>query len=244
MGRAQRLIIALSMAGLTCGCAGSMPTSVATPSPPETTTRVLAPTPTPVPPLSFDILGVNFYEDPVGSLRFLAELRNTNDFDVEGLEVEVSLLGPAGQTVASQAGYARLDVLRAGDTAPVIVVFLLESPDFSAYEVQIRAQKADYLAELLHRDLQVVDDAGRVGEWVPYEVLGEVQNPGGRDARSVTLVVTCYDVDGKVVGVATGRPAESTIPAGGSSEFLISVDAVAGEIASYKVQVEGLLANR
>jgi hypothetical protein len=241
--RKQPLIIGLLVVILASGCENAVPIPTVTPSPRVTATLVPEPSPTPPPPLAFEILGVNSYEDPVGSLRFLLEVRNTNDFDVEGVTATVSLQDADGQMVDFGSGYAKLDILGAGDTAPVMLVFFLKAPEFSAYDIEIQGQEADYMASLLHPELQIVDDSGRVGQWVPYEVLGEVHNMGDRDAKSVALVVTCYDVDGKIVAIGTGRPAERSIPAGSSSDFLISMGAVAGEIASYRVQVEGLMGN-
>ena len=163
-----------------------------------------------------------------------------NDSDVEGVKATVVLQDAEGQILDSRSGHARLDALGPGDTAPVIVVFFLWAPQFFAYEVHIEGRQSDYLAGLLHPHLQVIDEVGRVGQWVPYEVLGRVHNAGDTDAECVNLVVTCYDMDGKVVAVGSGRPAERTISAGNSSDFLVSIGAVADEIANCKVQVEGL----
>jgi hypothetical protein len=240
----RRVIAAiLFIVALTSGCGEAATTPPSTPSPLATSTSVPEPTSTPLPLPAFDITGVNFYEDPVGSLRFLLEVRNKNDLDMEDVKATVFLRDTDGELVDSQSAYARLDLLSAGETAPVMAVFFLRRPEFATYEVEIRAREADYLAGLLHPDLRVVDEEGRIGQWVPYEVLGRVHNAGVRDAESVTLVVTCHDAVGKVVAVGTGRPAERTIPPDRSADFLVSIGAVAGEIASCRVQVEGLIAD-
>jgi hypothetical protein len=123
-----------------------------------------------------------------------------------------------------------------------MVVFFLSSPDFASYEINFEAQQADYLPELLHGGLQINEETTRVGEWVPYEVLGQVSNVADVDAESVTLTVTCYDPQGKVVAISTGRPEEREIAAGESSEFLVTVGTTAGKVASCTVQAEGLIA--
>lgn len=240
----SRNLVALALvliAILVGACANPTTTSIDSPQPQSTPTFTPRPSPTAPSALAFEIQGENLYEDPVGSLRLLFEIRNLNPLTVEGLRVTVTLRDADGQTVASQSAQARLNVLRAGDSAPAMVVFFLGAPGFSIYEVDVYAEKGGYLAGLLHPGLEIVDDLGRVGEWVPYEVLGQVQNVGDSDAESVTLVVTCYDEDGRVVAIGSGAPEERTIPAGGSSQFLVSIGAVAGEIGSYKVQVQGLI---
>ena len=236
--------VALVLIAILVGaCANPTNTSVDSPQPQSTATFTPRPSPTAPPAVAFEIQGENLYEDPVGSLRLLFEVKNINPLTVEDLTVTVILRDADGQTVASQSAHTRLNVLRAGESAPAMVVFFLGAPGFSIYEVDVYAGKGGYLAGLLHPGLEIVDDLGRVGEWVPYEVLGQVHNIGDSDAESVTLVVTCYDEGGRVVAIGSGAPEERTIPAGGSSQFLVSIGGVAGEIASYKVQVQGLIVN-
>ncbi len=228
---------------LVAACASPADLPVESPQPRGTPAFTPRPSPTTQAPLKFEIRGENLYEDAVGSLRLLFEIRNLNPFEVEDVRTTAILRDAAGQTVASQHAYARLNVLRAGGTSPVMVVFFLGAPDFSTYDVEVHAEKAEYLAGMLHPALEIADDVGRVGQWVPYEVLGEVHNAGHADADSVTLVVTCYDEEGRLAAIGTGAPQERSIPAGASSPFLVSVGTVAGEIASYSVQVQGLIAS-
>ncbi|HUS70425.1 MAG TPA: FxLYD domain-containing protein [Anaerolineae bacterium] len=181
------------------------------------------------------------YEDAVGSLRFLLDVENANDYPVERVRASVVLQNEEGRTVASQSAYARLDLLGPGERAPVMVVFYLASPDFATHDIRLEAQEADYLMQLLNPALEIVDPSGRVGEWVPYEVLGKAHNASSLDAESVTLAVTCFDAQGRIVAIGTGRPDDRSIPAGESSEFLVSLGAVAGDVDRCRVQVEGLV---
>lgn len=240
----QVVVLLLLLLGVsTCACGNGETSPPPTPSEPATPTVVVRPSPTPTPRLTFDTYGVNFYEDSVGSERFLFQVRNTNDFATERVSAQVSLRDGEGQLVASRTGYARLDRLGPAESAPVMVVFFLSSPDFASYEIIVDAQRADYLQELLHEGLQVTEESTRVGEWVPYEVLGQVHNAANVDAESVTLVVTCYDAEGRVVALSTGRPTERAIGARESSDFMVTVGAVADEVATCSTQVEGLIAS-
>jgi hypothetical protein len=171
------------------------------------------------------------------------EIRNINDYPVENVRTMVVLRDEVGEMVSSQSAYAKLDLLQPNEMASVLVVFFLEYPPYATHHIQIDGQRADYTQDLLHPALEVVDVSGRIGEWVPYEVMGQVQNAGHNDAEAVTLFVTCRDAQGRPVAIGTGRPASRAIPAGGASEFLISVGAIAGEVESCRVQVEGVLAD-
>jgi hypothetical protein len=213
--------------------------------PPRPPTPTITPRPTPVstPTPALEITAENVYEDAVGSLRLLLEVRNANDYPVEGVRATVVLRDEGGKVVSSESAYAKLDLLEPNDMAPVLVVFFLANPPYATHHIRIAAQRADYLQDLLHPALEVVDVSGRRGEWVPYEVLGRVHNAGHNDAEAVTLFVTCHDAQERPVAIGTGRPASRAIPAGGASEFLISLGAIAGEVESCRVQVEGLLSD-
>jgi hypothetical protein len=234
-------VIVVSALSLISACRGAVDTNTATPSP-QVTAPVARPqaSPTPAPVFRFDISGTNYYEDVVGSLRFLLEVKNSSGFAVEDVKATVLLRDAAGELVATGSGCARLDALGPGESAPVVVVFFLQAPRFSRYDVEIEARKADYLRAVLRSHLRVVNDTGRIGEWVPYEVLGQVYNAGRQPAQAVGLIVTCYDVQGRVVAVASGRPAQRTIPPGEYSDFLVSIGAVGGEIANCTTKAEAV----
>ena len=239
--RTKHLLISLLMAASLAACLPGPETPHALPTRTPVPTRAPVPPSTPTSTPMFETRAENYYEDPVGSLRFLVDVQNANDYPVERVRAIVVLRDEEGKIIASQTAYARLDLLAAGETASVMVVFFLAEPDFAIHEIRVDARKADYMVELLHPTLQIVDPSGRVGEWVPYEVLGTVHNAGDLDAESVTLAVTCYDTQKRIVAVGTGRAEDRTIPAGGSSGFLVSLGALAGDVDVCRVQVEGLL---
>lgn len=238
--RATHILVLLLTAAFLVECvdAPETPEAVTTLSPTPTVPR---PSPTPTSSPVLQTHSENIYEDPVGSLRFLLDVENANEYPVERVRASVLLRDGEGCTVASRSAYARLDLLNPGERASVMVVFFLASPDFVTHDIRLEAQKADYMTQLLSTTLEIVDPAGRVGEWVPYEVLGEVHNTGSLDAEAVTLAVTCYDIQGKIVAIGTGRPDDRTILAGESAEFLVSLGAVTGNVDECRVQVEGLI---
>ena len=121
-----------------------------------------------------------------------------------------------------------------------MVVFFLTSPEFDSYDIDLEAHRADYVAELLHPALEIADLSGRAGEWVPYEILGRVVNTSEHDAGSVMVTATCFDSAGRTVAVVSGGPEQRLIPAGESSEFLLSVGSMAGDIADCEARAEGL----
>jgi hypothetical protein len=215
---------------------------ISTPAPTLTPSPTPPPTPTPAP--SMETAALNVYEDPVGSLRFLFEVKNSNQYPVERIRATVRLRDRDGGQIATRSAYARMDLLNAGESAPVLVVFFLASPEFASYDIELEAHRADYLHELVHPSLEIVDLSGRVGQWVPYEVLGRVLNSGDHDAESVAVISSCSDSEGRIAAIVSGKPQQRFIPAGESSEFLLSIGSVAGSIEDCSAYVEGLMAHQ
>ena len=134
-------------------------------------------------------------------------------------------------------GLITLNMLTAADA----LLIPLQCEYFALEGLSQLLNTVNLVQENVNPALEIVDPSGRVGEWVPYEVLGKVHNASSLDAESVTLAVTCFDAQGRIVAIGTGRPDDRFIPAGESSEFLVSLGAVAGDVDRCRVQVEGLI---
>ncbi len=242
--RPSQLITLLVASVLLAACTEPAADRPAVPTPPVTATLSPDPSATPTPAPSMGTATANVYQDPAGSLRFLFEVRNLSRFPVERVRATIRLRDEDDQVIAWQSAYARTDVLSPGEAASVLVVFFLTSPEFDSHEIGVDAHRADYLLELVHPALEIVDLSGRVGQWVPYEVLGRVLNAGEGDAESVRVVASCFDSQGRVAAIISGRPEHRLIPAGESSEFLLSVGSTAGDIVGCKARAQGLLTAR
>ncbi|MDH4208319.1 MAG: hypothetical protein OEV76_05545, partial [Anaerolineae bacterium] len=161
----------------------------------------------------------------------------------ERIRATIHLRDGGGRPIATQSAYAKMDLLNPGKSVPVLVVFFLASPEFAYYDIELEAHRADYLLQLAHSSLEIVDLSGRAGQWVPYEVLGRVLNSGEQDAESVAVVSSCFDSAGRIAAIVSGKPEQRLIPAGESSEFLLSVGSLAGSIVECRAYAEGLIAD-
>jgi hypothetical protein len=241
--RLLRLLTVFAPVSILCACGGPPSHIRATPTPPATSTVSLLHAPSATPAPSLDTTPATVYEDAVGSLRFLFEVTNLSEFPLERVRASVDLRAQGGTLLASQEAYAKVDLLHPGESAPVLVVFFLSNPDFASYEIRAEAARADYLLALMYPELEIADLSARVGEWVPYEVLGRVLNQGQSDAESVTVTATCVDSEGRIAAIISGSPEQRFIPAGESSEFLLSVGSTAAPIAECHARADGLIAN-
>jgi len=237
--RRNCLITLVLASAFLAACAS--PAIVKPEAPTPTATRLPGPSPTPTPAAVLEISATSSYSDPVGSLRFLFQVTNISPFPVERVCATVYLEDGEGELIAQQRAYAKSDLLKPGESAPVLVVFFLTSPEYARYDIAAEGHSADYLSEHLHPALEIEGLSGRVGEWVPYEVLGRVLNAGEHDVESVMVTANCFDSQGRTTAIVSGAPEQRSIPAGESSDFLLSVGSMAGEIAHCEALVEGLI---
>lgn len=238
--RSDTLLTLFVVTALLAACGAPEVKAPEAPTPAPTATRRPRPSPTPTPSPALQASAPSSYRDPVGSLRFMFQVKNLSEFAVEQVRATVSLKNGEGEVIAEQSAYARLDLLRPAELAPVLVVFFLTSPEYADYDISVDGARADRLAELLHPALEIVELSGRVGEWVPYEVLGRVLNSSEQDVEAVLVTAYCFDSQGRTTAIVSGGPEQRAIPAGESSEFLLSVGSSAGEIAACAARAEGL----
>ena len=195
------------------------------------------PTPTPT-PLPLRIEGIGFYETPAGGLWCLGEVRNTAGVDIERVEVQVSLYDENDRVLAANSAFTMLDVVPRGGKAPFAILFAEPPEGFASYRaLALSAEPATYLGSR-YLDLAVVEHRGKAEGDIFY-VMGQVRNTGQADAKEVTVVVTAYDAQGRVVGVRAGAIEADVLPAGETSPFQVNLFPIGGVVADYAVQVQG-----
>lgn len=202
--------------------------------PQEENNRTPTPTPTAVP---FEILNINFHESPVGSLWCLGEVLNVAGFDIERVQVEVSLYGEEGDVLATGSSFVALDVVPEGGKAPFAILFSEPPQRFAKYKViPLSGDPVLYLGNR-YLDLEIVNERGFFEENV-FILTGEVMNKGDFPAKEVTVVVTVYNVEGRVAGFRQVELNAEILLPGTSSAFLTSLSPI-GEVITYTFVAQG-----
>lgn len=163
----------------------------------QTTAGLLLPTPTPHP---IQVQGVAFYETPVDSLLGLGEVVNTTGITLTNVQVQVTILGAAGERLIETDTFACMDIVLPGIRYPFSVLFTTPPPDWVSHQVTvIRGQGAGALANA-YVPMSVVEAEGRAAG-PRFQVTGVVRNTSARGiAESVDIIVTTYDAEGSVTG--------------------------------------------
>jgi LysM repeat protein len=175
-------------------------------------------TPTPLP---LDIVGATLYQTPVGGVWCMGEVVNTTDGPITNMQVQVTLVAAGGLPLQSSIVLVAADYLAPGARAPFAVLF--KAPPTGYVDVQVSLLRGEAVSAITagFTPLDVVHASGAVSG-PQYRVTGVLVNNSGAAVNRITVVVTLYDVDGKVIGYRqTVMDAETVLSAGQSWEFRI-----------------------
>lgn len=170
---------------------------------------------------------VGNYRSAFGVLYFIGEVVNTGGQDVTNLQIMITLLGDAGQTVASgQANAIGLNVLLVGQRT--VWAAPISNAPVTWQEERVRPQAVAATAET-----QAAFAAGLTVERVEANppadpaagptVTGLVRNSGTGAARFPLVTVGCYDAAGKLIMVDSGPAQQQEIAPGATAPFQVAV---------------------
>ncbi len=196
------------------------PTPTQTPIQTPTRTPTQSPTPTAPPPVVYVVRSNAFVPyQGANDLYIVGEVRNdVFNLNVRFVQISGTLRDALGNVVDSDFTYAMIDVLTPGMKSPFLMIFL-DPPPWATYELAVTwstTTEQPYPLEILnHTSYFDSSDA--------YHVVGEIRNQYAEGRTFIEAYVTLYDLDGKVIGVA--------------SSFTNPYDLAPGQTASFDTYV-------
>ncbi len=196
-------------------------------------------TPTPFPLI---VQGVNFVENPPGTLWCFGEVANPGGSTLSEMVIGVNLFDANGELLASQAAYTALDVVPIGQTVPFAVPFDDPPPSFAQYQVAAISAVPLLGETRYHLDLNPVEvSATQVGENT-YRINGQLENTGTDSVEAIKLVVTAYDDTGKVMALRQVSLDVAILLGGARTPFQIELTIPNATVSRYGVQAQALRA--
>ncbi len=170
------------------------------------------------------------YESGEGGAWCVAALTNNLEQSVENLSVWIGLYNQKGENFTSQVAYAALDILRPGDTIPLMAYFSAPLPEDFTSQAEllsafpVAADDSRYLdAEIRTDRLQINQDGSQA------VVNGEVILTQGSQAPSqVWLLAVAYSANGDILGARKWKSM-------GETRFKVTVYSLGGEIDRVEV---------
>ncbi|PWB53270.1 MAG: hypothetical protein C3F13_09885 [Anaerolineales bacterium] len=167
-----------------------------------------------------------------GGAWCIVAIKNDLEESLENLSVWIGLLDDQGETFASQTAYAPLNILRPGDSMPLMAYFAPPLPDtfeprselLSALIVNGADER--YLDPQVNIDQVVIDPDGSEAT-----LSGNVLLPEGSTLSQLWLLAVAFDADGNILGMRKWKSA-------GETEFDFTVYSLAGAIDHIEVLAE------
>jgi hypothetical protein len=179
----------------------SIPTSQTSPTP-----RRIVATPTPLPPdtVLLGLMSSHDYEDDLGFITVVGEVRNDLQMNVGKVLVTATFYSASGEVIEEASTSTMIDILLPGQRSPFALI-LPRPVDLWEYSLRITARPT---LEQPLAGLELVQSHADEDEVGFYHVTGEVENTGQRTADRVQVIVTLYDKWGKIVnaGFVYGEP--------------------------------------
>jgi LysM repeat protein len=195
--------------------------------------NMILPTPTPLP---LEISSVNLYWTPVGGVQCMGEVVNTSPAPVSNLQVAVTLLAGDGTSLLTGYTLAAADYLAPDKRAPFS--FLFTEPPEGIAEASAQLLRGEEVSAITSRfvPLDVLDTQG--GYSGPqYRVRGTIANNYSQTLGRITVVVTIYDAEQRVIGYRQDvRDDDTVITPGQQQTFSIMLTPqILGDVNSYQV---------
>ncbi len=172
------------------------PTSAPTPRPSPTRRRIVA-TPTPLPPdtVLLGLMSSHDYEDDLGFITIVGEVRNDLQMNVGKVLVAATFYNAGGDVIEEASTSTMADILLPGQRSPFALT-LPRPADLWEYSLRITARPT---LEQPLTGLEVIQSHAYEDGVGFYHVAGEIENAGQRTANRVQVIVTLYDKWGKIV---------------------------------------------
>jgi hypothetical protein len=176
----------------------------------------VTPAPTTVPPntIILGVLSSEQYVDDLGTLTVAGEVRNDSALNISGARVAVTFYDALGQALGEAETPTLIDILSPGQRSPFILT-LPRPATLADYSLRATAcptteEPRSHLAVLSSRSLE---------EGGFYHVVGQVENQGPSALDGVKVMVTLYDLGGKVVNVGVTRSKPEHLAPGEQATF-------------------------
>ena len=195
--------------------------------------NMILPTPTPLP---LELRGVNLYRTPVGGVRCMGEVVNSTSTPVTNLQVAVTLLAPDGTRLLTGYSLASADYLPPDKNAPFS--FLFSEPPEGVTDVDVQLLRGETVSSITARFVPLdVENAEGADSGPQYRVRGLIANNSSQTMGRVTVVVTIYDNEKRVIGYRHDIFGEDVVLSPGQrQEFTILLTPqILGDVQGYQV---------
>lgn len=194
-------------------------------------------------PLQIEVINLNTYRTPTGSLWFVGEVLNNSHLAAENIQLEIGLSETSGQGIAAVSTWVTPGIVPAGGKAPfgALVPGVTVDSSISLAPPSAAVIGGQTLVDTGNRylDLAVMEPEANIEE-SQVELEGRIVNNGSETAGQILLVTTFYDAQGNVTGFHE-LTVDATIGPGEEQSFQITAAPPGGQVVEYAFLIQGLV---
>jgi hypothetical protein len=172
-----------------------------------------------------------------GYFHVVGEVQNLGSLNLQYVKITATFYDSANNVIATGFTFTGIDVLVPQQKSP-FDVSSYPSQDLVVDHYKVVVSDYSSTTNQPYRSL-VAQGVTTSAEFGYYQIKGEVKNTGTRTATYVKLVVTYYNAEGKVIGIAFTFTNPIDIDAGQTAQFDCSSYPLEILPASYQLQVQG-----
>ena len=190
-------------------------------------------------PLQINVVQIETYQTPVGSLWLLGEVVNAATYPARNVGVEISLMDEGGNLLNTAVAWVIPSIIPAGEAAS-FAVLINEPPTEFTYPV-VTVMSGETAVDLGATYLNLTGQAEIVsaGEEGSIKIEGVVQNVGAATAVQPDMVLILYDNQGKITGLHQVT-LDNPLKPGEDYLFTATVAPPGGQTAVVKLLIQAL----
>lgn len=154
-------------------------------------------------PLEVEVIHLNQYRTPSGSLWLVGEVRNNSPLMAENIQLQIGLSTTTGQGLSTITTWVKPGIIPPRSKAPfgVLVPQLTLDANTTLAPPSAAIIAGQTLIDIGNRylDLAVIEPEATIEE-TQVTIRGQIENTGETTADNIILVTTFYDVQGNVAG--------------------------------------------
>ena len=188
-------------------------------------------------PIAIEVLSTSLFPDGAGGLWVIGEVKNSADYSIENLQLEIILYGEGGLVVGQKKTWAPAPQIPPNESTPFGVLFP-QKPEGNL-QTEIKVASGFAIANISEGDRYyfgiTADEPQFTTDGEAIKVSGTITNSGSETAIDSVGLISTYDISGRLIGYGqiTFSP---TIPPGEQEIYSGTFLPLAGEASSVKIQ--------
>ncbi len=193
-----------------------------------------------------DFSGLNAWVDRSGGFVIVGQVLNRTAQPLEFVRVNARLYDAEGRLLLERDNFVSSDLILPGEYAPFSILFSDGlPPGVVRYDLEASGRYANYPTQTFYgpQNFTLTSEV-EFDENGLLVIRGQVRNEGSRTADLVKVIAVIFDEQRRVVGVDTALVDTPRLAPGEVSDYRVSFFELGGSASTFKVSVQGIIAQQ